>query len=194
MRDRELRLLDIGAGPFTVLGKKMDGRVLSIVATDALGDEYEKLLEHHRLCPPVRTTACMGEDLLDRFPRNYFHLVYARNSLDHSIDPLSIIRGAIQLARPDGCVVLFHHRCEAEKAAYYGLHQWNFDLRAGKTLLWRPGTQYQLDKELAELATVNSTLLPDRRPAHRHRGDINIVLRPRTAQHALEPKLTVSPG
>src|ERR1700704_3300833 len=44
MQDRELQLLDIGAGPLTVLGKRMEGRVVSIVATDALGEEYEKLL------------------------------------------------------------------------------------------------------------------------------------------------------
>lgn len=178
VRDRELRLLDIGAGPLTFLGKKMGGRSVSIVATDALGDEYDKLLDHFGLRPPVRTIACMGEKLVDRFPRNYFHLVYARNSLDHSIDPLSIIRGAIQLTRPDGCVVLLHHPCEGKKQVYQGLHQWNFDLRGKKTLLWRPGTGYHLEQELADLATVSSTRLAGKRSTPRG-GDIRIVLRPR---------------
>jgi SAM-dependent methyltransferase len=197
VQDRELRLLDIGAGPLTVLGKRMDDRVVSIVATDALGEEYEKLLERYGLHPPVRTIACMGEKLLDLFPRNYFHLVYARNSLDHSLDPPLIIRSAIQLARADGCVVLRHHSREAEKAAYYGLHQWNFDLRDGKTLLWRPGTEYHLEQELLELATVSSTRVADRRQHIRGAGegeDISIVLRPRIGVQPLQSKSTGSSG
>lgn len=158
-QDRELRLLDIGAGPLTVLGKTMPGRSLSIVATDALAEEYDKLLNYYGVQPPVRTIECPGEQLLERFSRNYFHLVYARNCLDHSIDPLSIIRIAIQLTRPDGCVVLHHWPCEAERAGYAGLHQWNFDFRRGKTLLWRPGTRYHLETDLANIVSVSSRVL-----------------------------------
>jgi SAM-dependent methyltransferase len=170
--DRELRLLDIGAGPLTTLGKRMEGRQLSIVATDALGDQYAKLFERYGVpAPAVRTIACAGEELADRFPPKHFHLVYAQNSLDHSIDPMRIIRGAVRLARSDGYVVLVHYLREAERETYNGLHQWNFELRDGKALLWRPGTRYELAGELAEAASVTASLPVE--------GRVRIVIRPK---------------
>ncbi|MGH7905313.1 MAG: class I SAM-dependent methyltransferase [Candidatus Binataceae bacterium] len=154
--DLELRILDIGAGPLTIIGKTMTGHRLSITATDALGEDYARMLERHAIEPIVRTLKCRGEELITRFPPDHFHLAYAQNSLDHTIDPLSIIRDALRLARPGGYVVLLHQFREGERALYDGLHQWNFDEKDGRPLLWRPGTRFDLKRELAPMSEVSS--------------------------------------
>ncbi len=43
--------------------------------------------------PPVCTWACDSEELTTRFERDYFDVVYARNTLDHSYEPIAAMRG-----------------------------------------------------------------------------------------------------
>src|SRR5688572_11537755 len=51
-----VRVLDVGAGPLTRLGKKWEGRLLEIVAVDPLAEEYDRILRMCALVPPLRTT------------------------------------------------------------------------------------------------------------------------------------------
>ena len=82
--DHEIRILDVGAGPLTYLGKHLPGRTLTIVAADALAPHYDRLLAKHRVTPLVRTIAAEAERLTDVFPENSFDLVNARNCIDHT--------------------------------------------------------------------------------------------------------------
>ena len=52
-----VRILDVGAGPLTRIGKHWPGRSLEIVAVDPLGDQYHMMLKRIGLRPivPVRT-------------------------------------------------------------------------------------------------------------------------------------------
>src|SRR5512135_2362239 len=54
-------VLDVGAGPLTLLGKVLPGYDLDIVAVDPLADEYEKLLKLYDISPIVRTQYCDAE-------------------------------------------------------------------------------------------------------------------------------------
>lgn len=141
-------ILDVGAGPMTTLGKTYPGKALEISAVDPLASQYDRLLSHSGLTPPVRTLACRGEQLLDRFPPESFDVAYARNSLDHCDDPVLVIRNMVRLVRPGGLVVLRHYRTEAETEQYQGLHQWNFELRAGELLLWSRWGEHNLSRML----------------------------------------------
>jgi len=145
-------ILDVGAGPLTFLGKRSPGRSLLITPVDALADDYDRLLAEFRIEPPVRTVLCPGEKLLDRFPTETFDVAYARNSLDHSYDPLAIIRNMISVVKPGGFVITRHVRTEGEHQAYSGFHQWNFDIENGHFVLWNQATKHDVTEAVRRVA------------------------------------------
>jgi SAM-dependent methyltransferase len=121
-----VRILDVGAGPATTVGKKWPGHAVAIVAIDPLASEYNALLREHNVVPPMYTLPYGGEDIATWLTQNYFDLVHARNSLDHSADPVKIIEQMLGAVKPGGCVYLQHTEREATKQGRQGLHQ--FDL------------------------------------------------------------------
>jgi SAM-dependent methyltransferase len=151
---RELSVLDVGAGPITALGRVYRGRRLRIVAVDALADEYAAMLCRHGVLSPVPTIYGKGENLLDRFRPDSFDLAYARNALDHCVDPVRTIVNMVSLVRPDRDVVLVHGVDEAETSAYAGLHQWNFREYEGALLVWNQGEVHNLTNVVAGAARV----------------------------------------
>jgi SAM-dependent methyltransferase len=141
-------ILDVGAGPMTTLGKTYPGKTLTITAVDPLAGDYDRLLAKAGVVPPVRTLACRGEELLERFPPESFDVAYARNSLDHSDDPARVIANMVRLVKPGGWVALRHYRTEAETERYHGLHQWNFDIRGQDLFLWSQWAEHNLTRML----------------------------------------------
>ncbi len=122
----KIRILDVGAGPLTILGKRWQDYEIEIVPTDALAEEYEKLLRRHNVNAPVQTLYIKGEEIGLHFLPDQFDLVYARNSVDHSENPLKVIRNMLGVVRPGAYVVLSHALREGKRASYSGLHQWDF--------------------------------------------------------------------
>jgi SAM-dependent methyltransferase len=120
------KILDVGAGPLTILGKIYKGQRLDITAVDALGDEYADLLAKHGITPAIRTQTLESEKLTERFEQNTFDISYAENTLDHSYDPVLAIDQMLAVTKGGGAVVLIHSPNEGSEAAYLGLHQWNF--------------------------------------------------------------------
>ena len=154
----EISILDVGAGPVTWLGFRYPGKKLTIVAVDPLADEYDRLLEEAGLEPPVRTIAVTGEALVERFGSRRFDIAYASNALDHSADPLAIISNMVALVRDGGAVLLRHKRNEGEQARYGGLHQWNFDARDDRLLLWNDAAEVDVGAVLERRAATSAWL------------------------------------
>ncbi|MGE5221831.1 MAG: class I SAM-dependent methyltransferase [Omnitrophica WOR_2 bacterium] len=148
------RILDVGAGPLTVLGKCWDGHKLDITATDPLAAQYDSLLAKYGITPPVRTIKCDGERLVELFGESQYDLAYAKNSLDHSYDPLKVIRQMAAVTRPGGLVALEHLRNEAEHEHYLGLHQWNLDLQDGLFVIWNRNQRIDVAAAVRPQATV----------------------------------------
>ena len=136
----EIGIIDVGAGPITKIGYTVEGKILRIVAVDPLAKHYDNLLRRNGTLLPVSTIQGDGENLLQQFPARSFDLAYACNALDHSYDPLTIMQNMIHLVRPGGHVLLRHFRNEAKAGAYHGLHQWNFDCRDGRFMVWQPNS------------------------------------------------------
>jgi SAM-dependent methyltransferase len=153
--ERSVSILDVGAGPLTILGNKHPERQLEIVPIDPLADGYDRLLMETGVVPPVRTLYCHGEELLSRFKPNTFDFAYARNALDHSYDPLRVIENMLTVVKPGRYVVLRHRPNEAERARYEGLHQWNLDLRGGDLVLWNRSTELSVTQRLAQKAKTD---------------------------------------
>lgn len=155
-----IKILDVGAGPASVVGVSYPGKRLEVTATDPLADEYEQMLDAAGLEPPVRTMLCRGEDLLEHFGPNRFDFVYARNSVDHSVDPLTIIRNMVGVAKPGGFVLLRHYQNEGVSQDYEGLHQWNFDLRDDRLVLWNPWVSHDLETTLGDQVEISAEIQP----------------------------------
>lgn len=154
----EVRLLDVGAGPLTTLGKSHPQKRLVIDAIDVLAESYDQLLERYRIQPPVRTKFAEAEHLTRWFPEESFDFVNARNCLDHCLDPLEAVR-QILLVTKRGCYALLEHiENEGEKQHYLGLHLWNFNL-IGKDLIVRGKKgSTNISRELAYLGDFECSL------------------------------------
>ena len=154
-----VRILDVGAGPLTAVGRhdpRDPQRQIQIVATDPLAREYGRLLERFGITPPVRTAQCRGEDLVSAFGPGAFDIAHARNSIDHSANPLVVIENMAASVGPGGSVVLHHYRREGERARYANLHQWNFDVEQGRLMIWGRRQTYDVAAELGPGATVTA--------------------------------------
>ncbi len=143
----ELRVLDVGAGPLTWVGKKWGARRIAVSAVDPLADAYNMLMARHGVTPPVRTERGNGEEIVERFGAGMFDLVFARNSLDHSYDAIRAVTAMVEAAKPGGIVFLWHNPDEAEGLDYQGLHQWNFCLANGGLQVWRAGRRLDVNTE-----------------------------------------------
>lgn len=152
---RRLRILDVGAGPLTILGKRLPGVAVEIMAVDPLAKDYNGILDRHGIVPPVRTEWCEGEALVRRFGHNGFDFAYARNALDHAHDPCDVIRQMVTLTRPGGWVILRHRPNEADSAGHRGLHQWNFQLRDGHFWIAGGTTSHDMTAELDHVAATD---------------------------------------
>ena len=149
-----ISILDVGSGPMTNLGKIWPGHDVRLTAVDALADEYNRLLDELGVAPPVRTQRCDSERLLERFPENHFDLVHARNTLDHSYQPVEAIRQMLGVVKPTGLVVLSHSANEAENMEYQGFHQWNFCVENEDFIIWDKQSHVSVKDRLRGLAEI----------------------------------------
>lgn len=151
-----VKILDVGAGPLTVLGKTWVGRNVEITAVDPLANDYHRLLRRHGVRPPVPTQYCEAEKLAARFGRDVFDLVYSRNALDHSYNPLEALRQMVAVCKPGGVALLEHLINEGETEKYYGLHQWNFCCQEQRFVIWNRIHRYDVAAELGAAVRVTT--------------------------------------
>jgi len=154
MAQPEVSILDVGAGPASTVGCRFPGKVLHVSAVDPLAKSYDRLLNKTGVIPPVRTEPLEGERLVERFGHDLFDIAYARNALDHAVDPAVILENMLEIVRPGGYVVLRHVRNEAVRQAYVQLHQWNFDQRDRHFVVWRVGHETSVTDQLTGRADV----------------------------------------
>jgi len=160
----DICILDVGAGPLTVLGKKCTGKRISITAIDPLADEYNRILDKYHIQPIVRTQKLDAERLTEKFPSNTFDLVFACNSIDHTYDPEKAILQMINVTKK-GCYILLDHGLdEAEHENYAGFHQWNFSMSAnGDFLIRSRSEQVNMSLKYAEVCTITCELVNNTR-------------------------------
>lgn len=126
--NKAIKILDVGAGPLTYLGKKIEGRELLITVVDPLAKEYDKILKKYKVQPIIRTEKLDAEKLTKRFSPETFDLVFARNCIDHAYSPEKAILEMIAVVKTGDYVLMMHRLNEGEKENYRGLHQWNFSM------------------------------------------------------------------
>lgn len=153
---KAVKILDVGAGPISKLGKVYKGVKLDIIACDPLADYYAAIRDKHGVTPPIRTIKGFAEDLVCFFPSDHFDLVTCTNALDHSIEPLRGIVQMLEVIKPGRNVVLQHTFNEAERNKYHDFHQWNFDLQEGRFIIWNRNYRIDVAEALEQFATVKA--------------------------------------
>lgn len=134
----DLQILEIGAGPLSLIGKKWEGKNIYITPTDYLANEYNEILRKAKITPIVSTIFADAENLLKQFKKKPFDYVSCNNCLDHMDNPLKAIQEMLSVV-DNGCYISIQHRKnEGEQENYEGLHQWNITEEKGNMLIWSP--------------------------------------------------------
>lgn len=155
-----VRILDVGAGPLTYLGKTCRGRTICITPVDPLAEQYDRILAEYSITPPVRTTKGEAERLTSQFGENSFDLVYARNCIDHSYDPEMAIGEMIGVCRPNCYVLLEHHPNEGKAGEYSGLHQWDFSVdESGNSIVGSRTRAVNMTEKLNHRCSITCEIL-----------------------------------
>jgi SAM-dependent methyltransferase len=157
-----VEILDAGAGPITSVGKIWPGRNVRLTAVDPLADAYDRILAKYNIQRPVRTIRGECEALFQQFGADRFDLVFCRNAMDHTADPIAGIRNCLQVVKPRKNVVLHHFTNEGEAQKYHELHQWNFDAQEGQFVVWNPRTRILVKDAVKDLGEI--TLCDARTP------------------------------
>lgn len=154
-----VKILDVGAGLTTSLGKTSAGRRIEIVGIDPLASDYRLMLGRLGVVVPAPSIAGRAEQLSALFAPESFDVVYARNSLDHTADPHQALAAMPRLLRTSGFVALRHFRREGEHARYETFHQWNFDLDQSMPKIWNRRSSFLLD-DIAGLTVTHAAWEP----------------------------------
>lgn len=156
---KTLKVLDVGAGPMSVLGKKLNGHAIDLTAVDALANLYDELNFPVGL-PLVRTKQCHSEKLTSMFDYNTFDLTFACNTLDHGYDPMLAVREMIAVTKPGGFIVTQHNANEALNENWGGFHQWNFSVQNNDLIVSNRTKSYSTKAVVGGAASYTS-LSPD---------------------------------
>ncbi len=158
-----LRLLDVGAGPISFLGKRWTDRTVLLTAVDPLAEYYNEILNRCGLKPPVATELAAGETLTSRFALNHFDVVHARNCIDHSLDAPQTVDQMLAITKVGGWVKLEHGICEATANNQCGLHSWNFLTDGGDFIIEAPGGErVNVTQRYAGLAEITCEVVPEK--------------------------------
>jgi SAM-dependent methyltransferase len=148
------KVLDVGAGPASFFGYRLDGRPIELSACDPLAPQYAEMAARNGVSWPVPTMSGFAEDLSAFYPCNSFDMVVCRNALDHSFDPVRGIEEMLLVLKTGGRINLRHYVNEAEEGNYVGFHQWNFDVVDGRPVIWNPGGRIDLIERFGNYADI----------------------------------------
>jgi ubiquinone/menaquinone biosynthesis C-methylase UbiE len=132
--ESNLKLLEIGSGPVSILAWLADQRLCEVVAVDPLAEAYNGILSKHNYSYPIRPVEGHGEKLLKLFAANSFDIVYASNALDHAGSPKLCLDNMYQVVKDNGIIVLEGHTNEGTRAEWLGLHKHDLSIENGQLL------------------------------------------------------------
>lgn len=126
----KVSLLDVGSGPAPVVIGDYAKHV-EITACDPLADHYQQLLDRYGISSPVQVVRADGEQLAKQFGEGRFDITHIQNALDHSYQPVEIVRNMLRCTKPGGLVLIRTIINEGANEHYHGLHQWDLSPGAG---------------------------------------------------------------
>jgi ubiquinone/menaquinone biosynthesis C-methylase UbiE len=157
----QVSILDVGAGPLTYLGKRYKNIELNIIAVDPLADHYNIFLEKYGIQPIIKTNKVAAEQLSSMFKEDSFDVVFARNSIDHSVSPEKAVIEMIKVVKKNGHILLTHKFNEAVSMNYSGLHQWNFSSQNGDFIISSKKKRINISEKYCDLCKITCSNVID---------------------------------
>ncbi len=149
-----VRILDVGAGPLSVIGTHWPGRSVELVPIDALAAQYAPMLKELDVIPPTPTQYADAETLSSKFPQNTFDFTHCVNALDCCANPMKAISEMVKVTRPGGCILVICRLNLAETERNFGLGQWNISLERGRPVVWSRQSYTDIMNLLGATATL----------------------------------------
>lgn len=97
---KEVKILDVGSGPYPVTGQVLDGVKIEFTHCDRRG--FENFWANNNTTPLIPIEVQDMEHLT--YPDNTFDIVTCINALDHTVDALSAVKEMIRVCKPQGWV------------------------------------------------------------------------------------------
>lgn len=120
------RVLDVGSGPLSVVGRVAPSGRLELTCCDPLASVYRSLLAKHGITPVHEIDEVAGEALVQRYGYAGFDLALSNNAVDHAASPIDVLRQMALVVRVGGTVLVQVGEREGQHGGYGGLHQWDF--------------------------------------------------------------------
>jgi len=159
--EEDIRVLDVGSGPFSKVGNVSNRVNIILFACDPLAFAYQLLLQKYNMSPPIIPEFALAERLSETYAENSFNIVCMNNALDHSYNPDIAVNELLRVVKIGGVVRLYHKVNEAEYEKYEGLHQWNISDEDGQFIIWNKSTKLNMSEILSEYANVTSQIETD---------------------------------
>jgi len=152
-----LKVLDVGAGPATTLGKIWPGHVLQTRACDADAYRYATVWKKIERQPLIATEFCRFEEVHKDLEGSSFDVIFQMNAVDHAYNLPRAIQSMLQLLKPGGLMIWFNMRNEGLRQNYWALHQWDLDKDGDDFVIRGPGPKaktFKVNQFLAQMVDI----------------------------------------
>lgn len=146
---KEVSILDVGSGPFPVIGNYLEGVEIHITASDMLADEYNKIMKDAGIVPMFIPEYQDMENMT--YPDNTFDIVHSHNAVDHTESVDKAFREMYRVCKPGGWIYIWCGINEGEWQHYRGLHTWNLEPSDGDCRAWTPSRSFMLSEILPDV-------------------------------------------
>jgi SAM-dependent methyltransferase len=130
-----LKTLEIGSGPNSNLSYWVDNKLLEVTAIDPLAEVYAKIMKKLNYKYPITPIKLDGEDLLEHFKKESFHIIFAQNSLDHVEDPIKCFNNAYYLLKKGGFLFVCSNIKEGTRKSWTGMHKYDIYVENNELIL-----------------------------------------------------------
>ena len=146
------RILDVGSGPLSVIGRKSSVGAIEVTCCDPLAHGYIALLARHQVLNQHSIVAVAAETLSSHFPDGHFDIAFSNNAIDHSQDPIKVLREMALVTRVGGVIIIQVAVNEGKRGSYTGLHQWDCAMEGGRfTIAARNSEPVDVASEVSHL-------------------------------------------
>jgi len=143
MGKKELMVADLGAGPFSTVGTKLDGCKVTLIPSDILAEEFRDMCDHAGIKQYIPVEYQNMTRM--RYPDETFDIVHCVNAIDHVLDIRSALHEMNRVCKTNGVIYLRHYQNQGEKKNYCGFHRWNIELSEHDCRIWNEDESFFLD-------------------------------------------------
>jgi|ERR1035437_53138 SAM-dependent methyltransferase len=115
---KEVKIADIGSGPFSTIGSYLDGVDLKIYHSDT--NDFKDFWQNRGLTPVISVEYQDMEKLT--YPDGFFDIVHCLNALDHTRNIKEAVKEMIRVCKIDGWIYI---NCSLDQLSTGGHHYWN---------------------------------------------------------------------